>query len=85
MFHQLKILPAHFESIISGDKRFEIRDNTERGFQKGDEVELLEFERKAGPIGKHSGRTALVTLTYVSNFNQKEGFVVFGFNLVSEG
>ena len=38
MQHNLKILRCYFEPVLSGDKTFEIRDNSDRGFQKGDVV-----------------------------------------------
>ncbi|WP_204333931.1 DUF3850 domain-containing protein [Rhizobium ruizarguesonis] len=42
--HQLKILPSHMNAVVEGAKRFEVRDNSDRGFQAGDTFELLEWE-----------------------------------------
>ena len=41
MNHELKTLPSYFEAVLSGDKTFEIRDNSDRGFQRGDIVDLV--------------------------------------------
>lgn len=43
MIHQLKIWPCYYQAVESGDKTFEVRNN-DRAFQKGDTVELLEFD-----------------------------------------
>jgi len=77
MKHELKILPAYFKAVVSGEKNFEIRDNRDRGFQKGDIVRLCEWEE--GVISdSFTGRVTERVITYVTNFEQKEGFVVFG-------
>lgn len=76
MIHSLKVWPAYYEAIIDGRKAFEIRNNSDRGFQAGDIVTLRETLDKG--IG-FSGRELKVEITYVTNFAQKEGWVVFGF------
>ena len=49
MRHKLKIEDAHYENIVAGRKRFEVRLN-DRGYQLGDEIEFKEvdgvFERE---------------------------------------
>jgi hypothetical protein len=40
--HDLKTVQPHFEAIVSGRKRFEIRKN-DRGFQVGDKLLLREW------------------------------------------
>lgn len=45
MKHELKTLPVYFEAVLNGDKTFEIRDNSDRGFQKGDTVPLPRVQR----------------------------------------
>ena len=77
MKHKLKILPAHFKAISDGIKRFEIRNNSDRGFQKGDIVVLEE-----AVDGEYTGLAAHVEITYVSNFNQPVNKVVFGFKVI---
>jgi len=86
MLHKLKILPNHFESVIRGDKKFEIRDNTDRGFQKGDTVVLEEFDPQKSLTNIercYTGKQTMVNISYVSNFNQKDNYVVFGFSLIA--
>lgn len=81
MHHTLNILPAYYDAVKSGDKRFEIRNNDDRGFQKGDTVCLKELY--PGAIADRlSGRAIDVEITYVTNYEQKDGLVVFGFVLV---
>lgn len=79
MKHELKILPAYYEAVLSGDKTFEIRFNDDRGFQKGDSVLLLEI---SPPDGLYTGRELLIKITYVTNYAQKDGYVVFAFKKV---
>ena len=79
MTHKLKILPHYFSAVLCGDKTFEIRDNRDRGFQRGDVVVLQEWEQpKAVYGGRYTGREIEKTISYVTNYEQKEGFVVFG-------
>lgn len=46
MVHNLKILPVFFQAVIDGVKNFDIRDNSDRGFQKGDTVIFHEYDPK---------------------------------------
>ena len=41
MTHELKILECYANAKIAGDKLFEIRNNLDRGFQKGDIVKYI--------------------------------------------
>jgi Domain of unknown function (DUF3850) len=82
--HELKILPCYFKAASLGDKCFEIRDNTDRGFQKGDIVKLREYE--PGVVaGHYTGLAFNIEITYVTNAYQKDGYVVFGFKKIREG
>lgn len=75
MHHNLKTWPAYFQAVQDGDKTFEIRDNRDRGFQKGDTVTLEEYE----PVkARYTGRKLDKLVTYVTDFEQKPGYVVFG-------
>lgn len=94
MRHELKILPAYFKAVENGSKTFEIRDNSDRGFQTGDMVLLKEYDKTRVINGGHgmrcpyeepvgfTGKEILVEITYVTNFMQKENWVVFGFKRV---
>lgn len=83
MHHELKISPAFFEAVICEDKKFEIRNNEERGFQKGDTVLLRELNLSGGDT-LYSGRQQLVTISYVSDYNQPPNQVVFAFSLTED-
>jgi hypothetical protein len=79
--HKLKILAPYFQAILDGSKMFEVRDNADRGFQKGDTVLLQELN---GPCNSmfppaYSGRSLLIEITYVTNWEQKPNYVVFSF------
>ncbi len=43
--HELKTWPQYFDVILSGEKTFEVRRD-DRGFQRGDIVELQKCEKK---------------------------------------
>ena len=84
--HELKILPCYFNEVVSGNKTFEIRDNSDRGFQKGDIVKLREFDpsfimQKIGS-GGYTGNELLIEITYVTNAYQKDNYIVFGFKKI---
>lgn len=83
MIHELKIAPRHFEAVLSGDKTFEIRDNKDREFNRGDKVKLREFDKAKLPVTSlcYSGREVDAVITYVTNYEQKDGFVVFSFSV----
>jgi len=81
MIHKLKIEPSYFQAVLEGSKTFEIRKN-DRGFQKGDHVVLMEFDKNK--IGGYTKREIQVQIKYVTNFNQKDDYVVFGFEIVPD-
>lgn len=70
--HQLKILPQYFQAVAGGDKTFEIRKN-DRDYKVGDTIVLSEYEE-----GQYTGRSILATITYITDYEQKEYYVVFG-------
>ena len=76
MHHELKILPVYFQAHIDGNKPFEIRDNSDRGFQKGDTVTLVECVD--GSITTATGRKVTREITYVTNYGQTHEMVVIG-------
>lgn len=78
MIHELKIFPEYFNSVISGDKTFEIRKN-DRNFLVGDHIALNEFTKEGG----YTGRSALYRITYVAGRGDPlvvlpEGYVILG-------
>lgn len=70
--HQLKCDYKYFESMLLGKKTFEIRKN-DRDFQVGDRLCLMEMWQ-----GSESGRWIEVDVVYMTDYEQKEGFVVLG-------
>ena len=71
MTHELKILPEYFEQVIAGNKPFEIRRN-DRYYRVGDKLLLKEWDNK------YTGRQTLWNITYITNYAQKENYVVIG-------
>lgn len=76
--HELKIIPKYFVPVAAGVKRFEIRKN-DRSFQVGDNVLLREILE-----GEYTGQTLEVVITYITDYEQKDGYVVFGFEQFNE-
>lgn len=64
------------DDVLSGDKRFEIREN-DRGYQKGDRVVFQPYE-PSDPFMKHPISYKVYEITYVLNgWGLKDGYVVF--------
>lgn len=72
MIHELKIKPEYFAAVVSGDKTFEIRNNADRNFQVGDTLSLKAWD------GEFTGQTVERTVSYITDFEQKQGYVVLG-------
>lgn len=70
--HNLKILPVFFRAVADGTKTFEIRKN-DRKFNVGDLIKLREYD------GYYTGRFIFGKITFITNYEQKEGYVVFSF------
>lgn len=81
MHHKLKILPCYFAAVGSGDKTFEIRDNRDKGFQRGDTIEFQEYDQKNNPWSL-TGNFLFAEITYVTAYEQKPDFVVFSFKII---
>lgn len=77
MVHELKIDELYFEDILSNNKQFEIRYN-DRNFKKDDKVILKEINS----FRNFTGREIEVKITYLTDYEQKKGYVVFGFEKV---
>ena len=78
MKHELKILECYAQAKIDGDKLFEIRDNERHGFQKGDIVSYRVVDNLGLNVNHHPLNGKEYEITYVTNYNQKDGWVVFG-------
>ena len=76
--HDLKTSPTYFSEVRVGNKPFEIRLN-DRDFKKLDTVTLKEYiPRGFLTAGRYTGEELTFTITYVTTFEQKENWVVFG-------
>lgn len=75
MTHNLKTLPQYFQSAWTGRKTFEIRNN-DRNFQMDDEIVLEEFNRNEDD---YTGRSIEGFITYITSFEQKDGYVIFSY------
>jgi hypothetical protein len=73
MNHQLKTWPEYFQAAWVGDKTFEIRKN-DRDFKERDEITLQEYDPKEDD---YTGREIHGMIRYLTNYEQKEGYVVF--------
>lgn len=73
--HELKILPEYLEAVVDGSKTFEIRKN-DRNFSVGDTICLNEFDGT-----KMTGRWTERVVTYITDYEQKDGYVVMGMAL----
>ncbi|ELT8921902.1 DUF3850 domain-containing protein [Enterococcus faecalis] len=78
MLHKLKINQEYFTPVLQGIKNFEIRFN-DRNYSVGDTVLLREIESESK---SYTGREIAVEIIYITNYEQKEGFVVFGFKKI---
>ncbi len=70
--HKLKIKPEYLSEILCGNKTFEIRLN-DRDYEPGDKVTLTEIP--ASDI--YHPRSFTCQIGYVTDFEQKPGYVVF--------
>lgn len=79
--HELKIAPEYYYVVASGKKNFEIRQN-DRRYRVGDIVRMKQWDEKDGydfdlPVLERQ-------ITYVTDYAQKHGYVVFGMKPVEE-
>lgn len=72
--HELKILPEYFQAQKEGKKNFEIRKN-DCGYQVGDLLILKEYDPETNNF---TGRNMIVEITYMTDYMQKEGYMVLG-------
>lgn len=81
MHHELKIEIPYYEAVKSGDKTFEIRYN-DRGYQKGDTITLKPIDERG--CYDTFAKELKVQITYISNYQQKRGWCVFGIKPIEE-
>jgi hypothetical protein len=73
--HHLKSWPLYFQPIWVRDKTFEIRWN-DRDFHERDEIALEEYDEQTQ---EYTGRVVHGVITYLTDFRQQDGYVVFSF------
>ncbi|NGZ66300.1 DUF3850 domain-containing protein [Vibrio aestuarianus subsp. cardii] len=71
--HSVKIKPEYLDAIIDNKKTFEIRKD-DRGYRVGDRVRMSDGERYL-----------VVRIKYISDFEQREGYIVFAFDWIQGG
>lgn len=67
--HELKIWPPHFEHLLDGRKRFDVRDN-DRKFKIGDEIKFREWVPKSHGYSDgdyYTGRNLWMRVNYILN------------------
>jgi hypothetical protein len=74
--HDLRIEAEYAMQKALGNKPFEVRYN-DRDFKAGDTITYFSAEH---PAHEYSGT---YTITYVTDYKQKPGFVVFGDRLAT--
>lgn len=72
--HELKCWYEFYDAIERGEKTFEIRKN-DRGYQVGDVLTLQRYNQEEGI---YSGAESYWRVTYMTDWEQKPGFVVMG-------
>jgi len=81
MTHTLKTLPQYWDAVARGDKTFDVRRD-DRGFQKGDTVELVKIHAGTRhPETNYDGSRKVITrrIRYIltgGQFGIEPGYVV---------
>src|SRR5699024_985182 len=71
--HNIKIKPEYIKEVAKGKKTIEIRKN-DRNYQVGDKIILMEFDGQT-----YTGNEIVAEITYITDYEQKKGYVVFAF------
>lgn len=72
--HEIKCWPEFFAAVRSGIKTFEVRLN-DREYQVGDRLLIKEWDKDTECF---TGNAVSRDVQYVTNYNQKDGYVVLG-------
>lgn len=79
--HILKISKEYADAKLAGIKPFEIRKN-DRGFAVGDTVEYAVVDEDGAVILGHRLNGAVFIIDYITDYAQKDGYVVFTDRLI---
>lgn len=84
--HEVKIYESYADSVLSGEKTFEIRNN-DRGYQKGDRLRFeVKDDKGVHGILTHGLNNKEYEITYVhGGLGLKEGYVALAIKAVEEG
>lgn len=80
--HDIKIYTQFYNRVFSEQKTFEIRKN-DRDYQVGDILLMREYDPEKREYIDHS-QPISAEIVYMSNFEQKEGYVVLGIKVRPE-
>ena len=72
--HNLKIKAEYANAKLAGDKMFEIRLN-DRDYKIGD---IVKYTCIDSPIVDEKISKKMYYITFITNYEQKDGYVVFG-------
>jgi hypothetical protein len=86
MTHELKTWPEHFQAVVEGKKRAEVRV-MDRDFQVGDHLVLNEWQPPKEPApgmrvleGHSTGRQVYVVITHIhTGLGMAEGYAMLSF------
>ena len=77
MHHELKIQETYAIKKALGSKMFEIRRD-DRGFKVGDTVSYTTVDKDGNKTPQNPLEGKVYRITYVCDYQQKDGYVVFG-------
>lgn len=79
MVHSLKTLPKHYDNVLNGYKKFEVRYN-DRDYKPDDTLILQEYWH-----GKYTGRALSARVPYILNDPDycKENFVIMSLESIT--
>ena len=78
MNHSIKILPEHFEAVLSGKKTAELRYN-DRAYKVGDTLLLKEW------LGDYTGRIIFRKISHIhEGLGLAEGYCMLSFKLFTD-
>jgi len=75
--HNLKIHVSFLHAILTGHKTFEVRKN-DRDFKVGDQFKLYAYDEGIDRVEKNYAFIGVIT--YITDFEQKDGYIVFAFD-----
>lgn len=77
--HELKILPVHFNAVVAGKKRAELR-KFDRHYSEGDNLLLREWTGEGG----YTGKMIRVEVTHIANVGEcAPGYLLLSFIVLS--